>query len=155
MIDWKLTDDQIVFSTDDFPTWNDFLAREVKVDLAIKAQIDYLQILNHQPFVLKGNHTLAAQLQALLINRWKLQTEDQDLVLMHHIIEYQIENQQYTKTSTLKVKGLDSTQTAMAKTVGLPLAMSVLMILDRKIESGVILPLNTVFYDQIFRFQRI
>ena len=49
----------------------------------------------------------------------------------------------------MTVKGTNFQKTAMAKTVGLPLAMCVMLVLENKIELGLQLPLQSIFYETI------
>lgn len=94
--------------------------------------------------------TPADYLQALIEDKWKLKEGDKDLVLMQHLIEYTVHKKKYTRTSTLSVIGEDSMTTAMAKTVGLPLAVCVMLIVDGRIKSkGVQTPIKREFYVQV------
>jgi hypothetical protein len=66
---------------------------------------------------------------------------------MQHIFEYKKANKSSRLTSSLVVKGDDTVHTAMAKTVGLPLAIAALLILDGKLKSrGVQLPVIEEMY---------
>lgn len=72
--------------------------------------------------------TPAQLLQHLLEQKWKLEEHDKDLVVMQHQFEVDnSKNKDLSKRiiSSLVVTGTDQNYTAMAKTVGLPLAISV------------------------------
>lgn len=72
------------------------------------------------------NQTAAQHLQDVLEEKWRLSPTDTDLVAMHHIFHYRnAQGIKKRKTSTLIITGEDGLHTAMAKTVGLPLAMAV------------------------------
>ncbi len=101
--------------------------------------------------------TPAQILQHILEDKWTLEDTDKDMIVMQHQIgfrEKQKENSSKTSeklcTSELVVLGEDSTHTAMAKTVGLPLGIAAKLILNNKISSkGVCLPLTKEIYEPI------
>ena len=69
---------------------------------------------------------------------------------MWHKITFEKEGESYHVESSLVCEGEDRTYTAMAKTVGLPLAMACRLILENKIEArGCILPTTKEFYNPI------
>ncbi|HSZ25072.1 MAG TPA: saccharopine dehydrogenase C-terminal domain-containing protein, partial [Cytophagaceae bacterium] len=93
------------------------------------------------------NATPAQILQKLLEEKWLMQPEDKDMIVMHHIFEYKIENQAFKRTSSLVLKGENKTYTAMAKTVGLPLGIAAVLILEGKITlTGVQIPVKKEIY---------
>jgi saccharopine dehydrogenase (NADP+, L-glutamate forming) len=96
--------------------------------------------------------TPAAYLQALLETQWKLQPGDQDRVVMHHIIDWEKNGKNQRWTSSLDLTGEDNVHTAMAKTVGLPLALSVELLLENKIpDRGVLIPLEQWWYEPVLK----
>jgi saccharopine dehydrogenase (NADP+, L-glutamate forming) len=59
-------------------------------------------------------------------------------------------NQQYALQSTLVVKGDDELHTAMAKTVGLPLGIATVLILENKIAiKGLHIPIIKEIYEPV------
>ena len=71
---------------------------------------------------------------------------------MKHEIIYQFEGKKFKKESSLIVKGENETYTAMAKTVGLPMAIAAKLILQNKIKSrGVVMPVAKEFYEPILK----
>lgn len=86
--------------------------------------------------------TPARILQKILEEKWRLDPADKDMILMQHQFDY-IENEKRKKIySTLSYIGLDSYNTAMAATVGLPVAITARLILEKKIRRpGVRLPI--------------
>jgi len=98
------------------------------------------------------NATPAQILQHLLQQKWFLEKTDLDMIVMKHEIEYtKTEGSKIQKiNSTLVVKGEDKTYTAMAKTVGLPMAIACKLILQNKIKAkGVQIPISHEFYEPI------
>lgn len=86
-------------------------------------------------------------LQSILEQDWKLQPEDRDMIVMQHIFEFKTNTGIKEIRSSLVSFGEDSTYTAMAKTVGLPLAIAVDLFLDGKIkETGLRLPISKEIY---------
>ena len=63
-------------------------------------------------------------LQHLLSDKWKLDQDDKDMVVMQHQFEYQLENKKKKIFSSMIFKGKDSENTAMSMTVGLPVAIA-------------------------------
>jgi saccharopine dehydrogenase (NADP+, L-glutamate forming) len=98
----------------------------------------------------KTKGTPAQLLQAILEKDWELQPEDRDMIVMQHLFEIQTETGQKKITSSLVSFGQDSVYTAMAKTVGLPLAIAVDLFLEGKIElSGLHVPVLPEIYEPI------
>lgn len=99
-----------------------------------------------------SNASPARVLQHLLEQKWVLKPGDKDMIVMQHIFEYTIENKAKRLTSSLVVKGDDTVQTAMAKTVGLPLAIAAILLLEGKLKSkGVQLPVMEEMYVPILK----
>jgi saccharopine dehydrogenase (NADP+, L-glutamate forming) len=91
-------------------------------------------------------------LQDLLERKWKLQHNDKDMIVMQHIFEVEQNNSSKTIYSSLKVIGENSVNTAMSKTVGLPLAIAVKLFLEGKImERGVVVPVSKEYYTPILQ----
>lgn len=89
-------------------------------------------------------------LQSLLEKKWLLKESDKDMIVMHHIFEYQLQGKNIHHTSSLIVEGENSVYTAMAKTVGLPAAIATKLILNAKINlKGVQIPTHKSIYEPI------
>lgn len=96
------------------------------------------------------NATAAQLLEILLKTKWKLNDYDKDLVVMIHRIGYRVKGQKYELQSSLVVTGNHKPYTAMARTVGLPLAIAALLVLDHKIpHKGVLLPVYKEIYEPV------
>lgn len=95
----------------------------------------------------KTSGSPASLLQAILEIDWALGKEDRDMIVMQHLFELETDQGKEMLTSSLVCFGEDSTYTAMAKTVGLPLAIAVDLFLDGKIKlSGLHLPILPEIY---------
>ena len=98
------------------------------------------------------NASPARVLQHLLEQKWILKPGDKDMIVMQHIFEYTIDHKAKRLTSSLVVKGDDTIHTAMAKTVGLPLAIAALLLIEGKLKSkGVQLPVMEEMYVPILK----
>ena len=98
------------------------------------------------------NATPAQILEYILLQSWQLEKNDKDMVVMYHKFGYKKNKKNYQIDSTMVSIGEDETYTAMAKTVGLPLAIATLGILNKKIKStGVQLPVSKEIYIPILK----
>ena len=96
------------------------------------------------------NATPAQILEHILVKNWKLEKNDKDMIVMYHKFGFKKNNVLHQIDSTMVSIGEDEKYTAMAKTVGLPLAIAALAILNQKIKSsGVILPVSKEIYTPI------
>jgi saccharopine dehydrogenase-like NADP-dependent oxidoreductase len=96
--------------------------------------------------------TPAQALQKLLQEKWMLEKGELDQIVMKHEIGYQIKGNQYLMEASLVVTGENQVQTAMAKTVGLPMGIAAKLILQGNIKSsGVQIPINKEIYQPILK----
>jgi saccharopine dehydrogenase-like NADP-dependent oxidoreductase len=111
-----------------------------------------LDLFNASKKVGLKNATPAQILQKILMDSWTLESDDKDMIVMHHIFGYEKDGTKHQIESSMVIKGDDQTYTAMAKTVGLPVAMAALAILDGKIKTpGVQLPIRKEVYEPILK----
>ncbi|HUQ97289.1 MAG TPA: saccharopine dehydrogenase C-terminal domain-containing protein, partial [Chitinophagaceae bacterium] len=89
-------------------------------------------------------------LQHALEKKLALREGDKDLVVMQHEIEYTLDGDTYRHCSTLVVKGETDQQTAMAKTVGLPLGIVANLILKGQLMcKGLLIPTGKEIYEPV------
>jgi len=121
----------------------------IKKTSALFKKLIWLGLLN--PHKIGIPHATPAQaLQKLLQEKWQLQKHELDQIIMHHQISYTQNKKKYYLQSHLVVSGENQKLTAMAKTVGLPMAIACKLILQGKIKSrGVQIPLSREFYEPI------
>lgn len=94
--------------------------------------------------------TPAQILEHILNKRWKLSPEDVDLVVMWHRLKYSLHGKEHEIQASLVANGENSIRTAMAKTVGLPLAIAAGLLMENKIrQRGVVIPTTREFYEPI------
>ncbi|MBU2950736.1 saccharopine dehydrogenase NADP-binding domain-containing protein [Tamlana agarivorans] len=113
-------------------------------------KLEALDLFNKNKYSRLSKATPAQILQYILMDSWALSEQDKDMVIMYHKFGYICEGEKHEIVSTMKVIGQDSTYTAMAKTVGLPIAIATLYILNKKIRtSGVQIPILPEIYTPI------
>ncbi len=94
--------------------------------------------------------TPAQILEKILSEQWTLQPEDKDMIVMYHKFGYVLNGEKKQIDSTMVCIGEDQTYTAMAKTVGLPVAIAALQILNGKITTpGVQIPIKKEIYNSV------
>ncbi len=98
------------------------------------------------------NASPAQILEHILAEKWTLEPHDKDMIVMYHKFGYEIDGVQKQIDSKMVCIGEDQTYTAMSKTVGLPVGMATLQILNGKIKtSGVQLPILKEVYLPILK----
>lgn len=111
-----------------------------------------LDLFNDTKKIGLKNATPAQALEKILNDSWALQANDKDMIVMYHKIGYEVNGQRKQIDSTMVCIGDDQTYTAMAKTVGLPVAMATLQILNGNIKTpGVQLPIKKEVYQPILK----
>ncbi|MBU2558083.1 MAG: saccharopine dehydrogenase NADP-binding domain-containing protein [Bacteroidetes bacterium] len=96
--------------------------------------------------------TPAQILQKLLEEKWALSPDDKDMIVMQHEFEYELLNKSYQIISSMVFKGKDTVDTAMAFTVGTPLAIAVKLLLNGQISTkGVLIPTKAELYNPILK----
>ncbi|TRW26596.1 saccharopine dehydrogenase [Flavobacterium zepuense] len=111
-----------------------------------------LDLFNAHKIVGLRNATPAQILEKILSDKWTLSSDDKDMIVMYHKFGYELNGQQKQVDATMVCIGRDQTFTAMAKTVGLPVAIAALQILNGKITTpGVQLPINKEVYLPILK----
>ena len=109
-----------------------------------------LDLFNPNKKVGLKNATPAQILERILNDSWSLQPEDKDMIVMYHKFGYELNGERKQIDSKMVCIGDDQTYTAMAKTVGLPVAMATLQILNGNIKTpGVQLPIRPEVYNPI------
>jgi saccharopine dehydrogenase-like NADP-dependent oxidoreductase len=94
--------------------------------------------------------TPAQVLEHILNKKWKLKPGDKDFIIMWHRFKYLLNGKEKEMQAWLSVLGEDEIQTAMAKTVGLPLAIACKLLLAEKLQNrGVVIPLQKEIYQPV------
>lgn len=94
--------------------------------------------------------TPAQVLQHLLAQKWKFEMNDHDMIVLYHEFVYELGGKTKKITATLVEKGESHNDTAMAKTVGLPLAIACKLIMAGSLNlPGVHIPVKSEIYEPI------
>ena len=111
-----------------------------------------LNIFNPKKMVELDKGTPAQILQKILMDSWTLSPNDKDMLVMYHKFGYELNGKKHQIDATMVTLGKDQTYTAMAKTVGLPVAIATLAILNGKIKTpGVQIPITKEVYTPILK----
>jgi len=133
---------------------------EIKMRLILKIDQDdimwdkllELDLFNPNKIVGLQSATPAQILEKILTDSWTLEPKDKDMIVMYHKFGYEINGKKEQIDSKMVCLGEDQTYTGMAKTVGLPVAMATLLILNGKIKTpGVQLPIREEVYLPILK----
>lgn len=128
------------------------LRHNLKIDQddLIWGKLEELDIFNAEKKIGIKNATPAMALQKILMDKWTLQENDKDMIVMYHKFGYELNGERKQIDSNMVIIGEDQTYTAMAKTVGLPVAMAALRILNGEINTpGVQIPITKEVYQPI------
>ena len=128
------------------------LTLKIDQDDSIWDKLLELDLFNPNKKVGLKNATPAQILEKILTESWTLEPNDKDMIVMYHKLGYEINGKKHQIDSKMVCLGDDQTYTAMAKTVGLPVAMATLLILNGKIKTpGVQLPIKEEVYLPILK----
>ncbi len=125
-------------------------ALKIDQDDIIWEKLEELDLFNSKKMVGLKKATPAQILQKILMDSWTLSQEDKDMIVMYHKFGYELDGAVHQIDATMVTLGEDQTYTAMAKTVGLPVAITTLAILNGKIKTpGVQIPITKEVYEPI------
>lgn len=165
-----MTDDSYIIDDSENMSYRDFVnaflpyspsdSVELKFRHALKIDQDdivwdkllELDLFNPKKMVELKKATPAQILQKILMDSWTLAEDDKDMLVMYHKFGYELNGKKHQIDATMVTLGEDQTYTAMAKTVGLPVAIATLAILNEKIKTpGVQIPINKEVYEPILK----
>jgi len=146
-------------------TWSDLMRRlapgggDVKANLAKKlgipvdskviGNLDWLGVLSDEPLP-KGQKATIDMLCTRMMEKMRFDPSERDLLILRHEFEAQYPDRRARITSIMIDFGIPNGATSMARTVGLPAAIGVRMILEGKIRSpGVLIPVEPAIYEPI------
>jgi len=163
-----LTEDDYIIEDSEHMTYrqfvNAFLKYEPNIPVEIKIQeyctnaadplvmekLKWLGIFDDRKIGLK-RATPAQILQKLLEEKWTMDPDDKDMIVMQHEFKYTTkDNEDKMIVSAMAYIGENQENTAMAVTVGLPLAITTKLLLTGKINLvGVHLPTDKQIYEPV------
>ncbi|MCP4483026.1 MAG: saccharopine dehydrogenase [Flavobacteriaceae bacterium] len=125
---------------------------KIDQDDLIWKKLREIDIFNSKKYLEIKNATPAQALQKILMEKWALAKEDKDMIVMYHKFGYELKGKNYQIDSSMVTVGEDQTYTAMSKTVGLPVAIAALKILNKTITTpGVLRPIDKEVYKPILK----
>jgi saccharopine dehydrogenase (NADP+, L-glutamate forming) len=162
-----MTDDSVKFVGSEDCTYRDFTNAFLKYDAnhsvekklcdylnldpngVIMKKLTWLGIFEDKKIGLK-DASPAQVLQKLLESKWSLGPEDKDILVMQHKFEYELNGEKKGIQSSFAYIGKTQAETAMAITVGTPLAIATRMLATGKIKlKGVQIPVVSELYNPI------
>jgi len=165
-----MTDDTYIIEDSENMSYRDFVnsflpysptdSAELKMRHVLKIDQDdimwdklvELDLFNATKMVELKRATPAQILQKILEDSWTLQAGEKDMIVMYHKFGYELDGEKRQIDSTMVCLGDGKMQTAMAKTVGLPVAMAALKILNGEItKPGVQIPITAPIYEPILK----
>jgi saccharopine dehydrogenase (NAD+, L-glutamate forming) len=165
-----LTDDSYQIANSENLSYRDFInlfltysptdSVELKMRYALKIDQDdlmwekllELDIFNNEKKIGIKNASPAQALQKILEDKWTLKPNDKDMIVMYHKFGYELNGENHQIDSKMVLIGEDQTFTAMATTVGLPVAMAAIKILNKEITTpGVLRPIDKEVYTPILK----
>ncbi len=165
-----MTDDSFVMKDSETMSYRDFVnsflpyspTDSVELKLRHNLKIDQddimweklieLDLFNSEKKIGIKEATPAQALQKILMEKWLLSPEDKDMIVMYHKFGYELNGKRKQIDSTMVHIGKNQNETAMAKTVGLPVAIAALKILNGEITTpGVQLPIKKEVYGSILK----
>jgi len=161
-----MTDDEYTMDDSEHMSYRDFVnaflpysptdSVELKFRHALKIdqddimwdKLEELDIFSATKMVGLKKATPAEILQKILMDKWTLQPGERDMIVMYHKFGYELNGEKKQIDSSMVTIGEDDIYTAMSKTVGLPLAIVTLAILNEKITTpGVQIPIKKEVYE--------
>lgn len=127
-------------------------AQKIDQDDIIWDKLVEIDLFNPNKKIGLAKATPAQILEKILSEKWALVPNDKDMIVMYHKFGYELNGEKKQIDSTMVCIGDDQTYTAMAKTVGLPVAIATLKILNKEITTpGVQLPITKEVYTPILK----
>ena len=167
LVNLGLTNDSIFFQKEDKLSHFDFFKHKINLDsyesvknyicerFSINENSQALKNLSWSNFFSKQtisstNKKSSDILYDILKDNWSLEKHDVDLVVMYHSFVYREKNNLKKVESFMKLEGINNFDTAMSRTVGLPMALLIETIISKNLKfEGVLLPFDKVLYEPL------
>ena len=165
-----MTDDSFTMNNSEEMSYRDFInsflpyspsdSVELKVRHNLKIDQDdimwekliELDLFNPNKKIGIKDATPAMALQKILMDKWTLSEDDKDMIVMYHKFGFELNGKMHQIDATMVHVGENQRYTAMSKTVGLPVAIAAIMILNNEIKTpGVQLPIKKEVYEPILK----
>lgn len=132
----------------------DAFIEKYKVDDKSAKMIEWLGVFDKKQIYENKVYSSADLIQLLIEEKWHMKPMDKDMVVMQHHVEYERKGESTKLITTLIVKGENRNHSAMAKTVGLPMAILAKRMLlgdDLRKLSGVQIPVMPEVYTPLLK----
>jgi saccharopine dehydrogenase-like NADP-dependent oxidoreductase len=115
-------------------------------------KIEFLQLTKDIDLGFEKDFTPAQALQSILEKHWVLAPGDRDMIAMVHLFKYELNGEILNLKSYLVLEGKDQIHTAIAATVGLPLAFAVESFMKGEVyDTGVKIPVHSKWHEPILK----
>jgi saccharopine dehydrogenase (NADP+, L-glutamate forming)/spermidine synthase len=115
----------------------------------VMKRLEWLGLFSQEPLPLKKENPLD-YLNVLTLQKMTLGKEERDMIVMHHEFIAAYPDKKEYRTSTLVDYGVPKGDSSVSRTVALPAAIAVRMILEKKItKTGVHIPIHPRIYNPI------
>jgi saccharopine dehydrogenase-like NADP-dependent oxidoreductase len=116
-------------------------------DSTLMTRLTWLGLFEETVIGIK-NATPAQMLQHILEQKWSLDEGDKDMIVMYHKFGFELNGEKKMIEASMVTEGKTVNDTAMARTVGLPVAIAVKHILKGNITTpGVQIPISKEIYE--------
>ncbi len=123
---------------------------KIDQDDTLWEKLEWLGIFEDEPIGLEEDSTPAQILQKILMDKWSLDDDDKDMIVMWHKFGFRKDGEEREIQSSMVYIGKDEIYTAMSDTVGYPVAICAEMILNGTIQlKGVQLPIVKEIYEPV------
>ncbi len=113
------------------------------------ARLKWLGLFNNNPLPIQEGSP-AEVLRQILMDKMSMKSDDRDLIVMVHFIDYEVNGKSKRLKSWLTLEGDDGIKTAMAKTVGLPLAIAATKLMEGQFDlAGAHIPVKPSIYQPV------
>jgi len=113
------------------------------------ARLKWLGLFSNNPLPIQEGSP-AEVLRHILTDKMAMKSDDRDLIVMVHFIDYEINGKSKGLKSWLTLEGDDGIKTAMAKTVGLPLAIAATKLMEGRFDlAGAHIPVDQSIYKPV------
>src|SRR5699024_7950538 len=103
---------------------------KIEQDDIMWSKLEELDLFNPDKYIGIKDATPAQALQKILEENWAMQPDDKDMIVMYHKFGYELNGEKKQIDSTMGSVGENSIYTAMANTVGYPVAMAARSLLN-------------------------
>lgn len=119
------------------------------IDSDVFAKLKWIGLFDEREIPISTG-TSASFLKEVLASKWKMEANEKDMIYMAHVCYYELNGKTFKHKSYLAVEGENRSETAMAKTVGLPLAIAAKQRLLGEISlTGLHIPTRKELYEPI------